>query len=345
MKSVKVIDLRDVQTSVLIDSGNVDSLRVSFFKIGHSNNASETFVPNIQETDDYLYIDMAGMLDSRGDTIDVLNCFMNKQVFSLAKSVKFIIPIIMEQLTAARGMEIVRQIKVIINLCGDNKASLIDSVQPVLLKCKPSADDDFDLDEIKSDLMKVFENLTKTEKNQTGISQIINRGQKMPPELQLINSEIEQTQDFLVKFAEKLILYDPMDRPIPNEDNNWATPRKDFLDILNKMPPAPTKNVNMPISNELFRKVDDQIRRTIWAISQESEKNVNMAKERGSKYSRNEGGLVVDLDLQLDCLKFFAVHELFKDSRLQYVRARDMLEQNIIEIERAKIYGDSNLYQ
>lgn len=70
-----------------------------------------------------------------------------------------------------------------------------------------------------------------------------------------------------------------------------------------------------------------------------------MAKERGSKYSRNEGGLVVDLDLQLDCLKFFAVHELFKDSRLQYVRARDMLEQNIIEIERAKIYGDSNLYQ
>lgn len=48
-----------------------------------------------------------------------------------------------------------------------------------------------------------------------------------------------------------------MDRPIPNEDNNWATPRKDFLDILNKMPPAPTKNVNMPISNELFRKVDD----------------------------------------------------------------------------------------
>ena len=71
---------------------------------------------------------MPGLLDSRGEIIDVLNCFMNKHVFTIAKSVKFIIPIVVEQLKGARGIEVVRQINLILKMCGDNRSNLIDSM-------------------------------------------------------------------------------------------------------------------------------------------------------------------------------------------------------------------------
>ena len=48
---------------------------------------------------------------------------------------------------------------------------------------------------------------------------------------------------------------------------------------------------------------------------------------------------------QLEYLKFFSDHEIFKDSRIVYVRVKDIFEQNQMQIERAKIYGDSSLYQ
>lgn len=42
-------------------------------------------------------------------------------------------------------------------------------------------------------------------------------------------------KEFLMKFASKLIIFDPMDRPIPNEEENCATSVEEFRQIIDMM--------------------------------------------------------------------------------------------------------------
>lgn len=39
-----------------------------------------------------MYSDIAGLMDTSGDLIDYVNCFMNKKIFNQSKKVKFIVP-------------------------------------------------------------------------------------------------------------------------------------------------------------------------------------------------------------------------------------------------------------
>lgn len=40
-----------------------------------------------------MYADIAGLLDSSGDMIELINCLITRMIFNLAKTVKFIVPI------------------------------------------------------------------------------------------------------------------------------------------------------------------------------------------------------------------------------------------------------------
>ena len=62
-------------------------------------------------------------------------------------------------------------------------------------------------------------------------------------------------KEFLMKFASKLVIFDPMDRAIPNEDENCATPREELNRIINDMAPSTSVICNVPMSNQLHEKI------------------------------------------------------------------------------------------
>ena len=81
-----------------------------------------------------IYSDIAGLMDTAGDLIEFVNCFMNKKIFNQAKRIKFIVPITKAQMKEVRGGPIVQQIEIILNLCSRSYSDVIKSIQPVITK-------------------------------------------------------------------------------------------------------------------------------------------------------------------------------------------------------------------
>lgn len=68
---------------------------------------SETFLPTIGQDSErrsgLLFVDIAGQDDRRGNLIEILNNFITKTLFNLAKSVRFMIVIDKHSLLGQRG--------------------------------------------------------------------------------------------------------------------------------------------------------------------------------------------------------------------------------------------------
>lgn len=135
------------------------------FSIGHSVASSKTFLPCFRkrsEESDTLFADIAGLLDTSGDLIDYINCFVNKKLFSLASKVKILFPIPYGQLYTDRSGQILEQVRVLQNTCQESPATMINSVLPILTRCKQvgpddeNADEAVDLDAVKGLLFECF---------------------------------------------------------------------------------------------------------------------------------------------------------------------------------------------
>ena len=57
------------------------------FKIGHDVAESETFIPHVYKDPKYdlVFVDLAGLNDSSGLLINLVNAFVDKFIFSKAK--------------------------------------------------------------------------------------------------------------------------------------------------------------------------------------------------------------------------------------------------------------------
>ena len=110
-----------------------------------------------------IYSDIAGLMDTAGDLIEFVNCFMNKKIFNKAKRIKFIVPITKAQMKEVRGGPIVQQIEIILNLCSRSYSDVIKSIQPVITKVEqnPSEEEineEDDIDILKHNLKEIFDN-------------------------------------------------------------------------------------------------------------------------------------------------------------------------------------------
>ena len=68
--------------------------------------SSKTFLPHFKkknEIAEILYADIAGLMDTGGDLIDFINCFVNKKLFSLSSKVRILFPIPYAQLYTDRS--------------------------------------------------------------------------------------------------------------------------------------------------------------------------------------------------------------------------------------------------
>lgn len=75
-------------------------------------------------------------MDTGGDLLEYINCFVNKKLFNIADKVKFLFPITFDSLKEERGGQIIRQVKILQTVCQESLADMINSVLPILTKCK-----------------------------------------------------------------------------------------------------------------------------------------------------------------------------------------------------------------
>ena len=85
--------------------------QIQSFTIGHSDASSMTFLPHFKcrdESSQIMYADIAGLMDTGGDLLEYINCFVNKKLFNMANKVKFLFPITFDSLKEERGGQIIR---------------------------------------------------------------------------------------------------------------------------------------------------------------------------------------------------------------------------------------------
>lgn len=74
---------------------NRDKIKNHAFKVGHNQAQSETFLPSFyfQKESGNVYVDMAGLHDSNGEVIKLINWIITKQIFNIIHSFHLIVPI------------------------------------------------------------------------------------------------------------------------------------------------------------------------------------------------------------------------------------------------------------
>lgn len=71
-------------------------------KIG-VNEQSETFLPKSIKHNRYLYFDLAGFNDSRGNSINLLNASFIKNIIENASTTRLVFVVGYDEITASRG--------------------------------------------------------------------------------------------------------------------------------------------------------------------------------------------------------------------------------------------------
>lgn len=312
------------------------------FKVRH-NQKQETFVPHFAVDGDKIFADLPGMRETNTDLTQCINNFVIKMLFAYGRNVRFVVPITQTQLDEMKGGEIMETIQQILSISTDT-VSLIDSVQPVLLKCKQQQEDGIDLDIAKHHLKKVLD--------QQIDPQIKERVEKVGVEGELTDTLEKSAQlvqmmarkEFLMKFASKLIIFDPMDRAIPNEEENCATTREELNRLINDMKPSTNVICNVPMSNRLHEKIQSQIQEENKNCIAITENFVKNAKQQGSQFTQelSENEQIKEL---MDCLEFLAQYRLVPEVDEKFALFNDFILANTKIIQSAQGYDKFNELQ
>lgn len=107
------------------------------------------------------FADIAGLNDTGGDTIEYVNSFITKEIFRHANTVKFLVPITLNQIMEDRGHSVRQLVETIRFVCQSNNEDLLESIQPILTKCNPK-NQDFDIDNIRALLWQQFQTILQT---------------------------------------------------------------------------------------------------------------------------------------------------------------------------------------
>jgi hypothetical protein len=79
--------------------------KLNHFNIGHSKSESMTFLPHFafDQESGVVYADIAGLNDTNGEFVELLNCFINRKMFLQAQNVKFIMVLTETQIKENKG--------------------------------------------------------------------------------------------------------------------------------------------------------------------------------------------------------------------------------------------------
>lgn len=84
----------------------------SQLRIGHDQSKSQTFWPNFiqDQNSKIIFGDIAGLEDTSGQTIELLNVLTNKLIFNQAVHLRFLVPLTLPQILESRGTGVRKQL-------------------------------------------------------------------------------------------------------------------------------------------------------------------------------------------------------------------------------------------
>lgn len=299
-------------------------------------------------------------MDTSGDLIDYVNCFMNKKIFNQSKKVKFIVPMSRAQLEENRGGLIVQQIEIILNICSQSYTDVIKSVQPVMTKFElnPSDEDvneDDDIDVVKGRLKEIFDNYVRNyrKEREEELNQRSNpyddpqdQEEGGIEDREKLQAEIADLDSFLTDFAGKVVIYDPLDRQIPTDaqmeanciEEVWTTPRAELLQKLADLHGTQGVYLNVPLSNKLHNQLTKLLDKSRDLCLEEATNYTTQAKELGTSFNKQiqDNEQIVAYRYQL---QFFAKHNLVEGIQKRLTKFDQQIQTYTEIIEKEKVYS------
>lgn len=225
------------------------------FAIGHSNSESETFVPEfvLDDSSGLVYTDTAGLNDSSGKLVELVLVLLMRRLFQQAKTVRFIVTFTHNQITTSRGAETQKLLQIVQSICAGGGLKLTEAVQhmvPIVTRVKLN-DDEVDIDELRSNFSHQSIQVLKHSMTKHGM----NFNQLDEEDSEDEGSEFavwKQQKEFFHQFAQKLEIFDPLDREIKGQsDENQAINRAKLKQEVERMRGIEGRHLNAPMSNNV----------------------------------------------------------------------------------------------
>lgn len=156
---------------------------------------------------------------------------------------------------------------------------MMDCIQPVLTKCSPT-DEKLDLAKIKEDLVKQLMEDFKVY-DEYGAGQFAKQDIANTPELS--DNALKQ---FYIDFINKLEIFDPLDRSLPQK-NNQAISRENILKTISNMGPIPGGGIYAPFSAKHLIKFNDMVNQEFKQCDKKVQQLIEEAEEMGEQFSFN----------------------------------------------------------
>jgi hypothetical protein len=297
-------------------------------KIGHSSALSETFRPDavVNDKTGLMFVDVAGFEDSGSPLVELVNVFVNKHIFNISKSVSFLMTITLNEVSNNRGQSVRELVNILNVMCPSDLAALKDAVIPILTRGKPG-DADVDIDEARSSveasLTEEFAKITQTIQD---------------PKIK------EANQLFVNKFQESFIVYDPLDRPMPGQDQDGAdqgTKQKELLQMLTALQSAPSDDFSAPFTRKSYANLQAIIQKDMKKIDQTINDMIAEAKKQGEKFDKSISDDPVLAQLMSD-LKFMRDNRLLAEAADYIKKLEDKVTTSQGLIAAAKTFEKMN---
>jgi ABC-type dipeptide/oligopeptide/nickel transport system ATPase component len=342
------------------------------FIIGHSDVNSETFLPKFlyDRDNDILYGDIAGLQDTSGPLVDFINSFLVKKIFQLAQSVRFLFVLTKKQLKDMRGMQIRQQIRVLQGMCASINIKYIhNSIKPVITKMKTGALADDEDERCLEDIRTIF-----TEACEAEVEMLRNQDQSKDEEIDRINQEdgagqntaeaeaheqaakdgVERSKEkryealfsFYERLASKLVVYDPLNRTILDDDEfDMGTKRDQLIMEINMMEQLNSKDLCVMMSPDRLDLLEDLFEKTEREVKDICDEQMKDAKEKGNQEKGGELGdakSIKQYDVVVEYLKileFFVKEDLLADAKARldnFVAMVDGADEQITRLRSQK---------
>lgn len=234
-----------------------------------------------------MYTDIAGLNDSSGDLVDLINRLIIKGIFKKSKSVKFMVTITHVSMKEGRGQGVRENFQAIEAICyGINLSDMLTSVKPVITKANP-LDSEIDIDVLRNDL---YEQLTQNVNTQKNNDDIIRHG--TPEEQEARKEYFDKLEEFYSDLSDKFDLVDPIDRVFPPPEgvdgSNQAIEVKQLKKEIDNLSSIEGKKLNAPLTpaimcklQDLFTAEDKKCHQILEEYVDEAKKNRDFDKDIG----------------------------------------------------------------
>lgn len=209
------------------------------FRIGHNAEAITTLIPHFykdaNKSQNLIYVDVGGLNFQHGDFIQTILTVINRMIFNHAQSARFLIlmPCYTLERTQSR-LGLTKVVEFIEDICGQPLDRIAPSILPIVTQARVG-DDYFDLPLIK-----------------------------MLVQQQVIQQFMGQSylkRHFFRDLAEKVVVFDPLDRPLPAAANDQAIKASKLKSVIeHELEPVTNESgLTFPLSPRINLKLNSMM--------------------------------------------------------------------------------------